>query len=162
MRWPKAPLAGAALRLVPVAGCAFALSACGGGGESSGSSATTTAPSTAAVVAAGLEPPSGCYVTVFLAEDVTKADIARVQQRLLTNRVVTAVSFVSKDLELRRFALENPKAAKGMHVNPFADRFEVIPRTNGGVFTIVGDFATGGGPITNVKPSFACRGTVGG
>jgi hypothetical protein len=144
----------APLRLVPVAGCALALAACGGGGGSSGSSTTTR--STAAVVVAGLEPPSGCYITVFLAEDVTKADIGRVQQRLLTNRVVTAVSYVSKDLELRRFALTNPKAAKGMHVNPFADRFEVIPRTSGAVFTIVGDFATRGGPITNVKPSVGC------
>jgi hypothetical protein len=142
-------------RLVPVAGCALALTACGGGGGPSG--ASTTTPSTAALVAAGLEPPSGCYVTVFLSEDVTKADIAGVQRRLLLNRVVTEVSFVSKDLELRRFALRNPKAAKGMHVNPFADRFEVVPRTNGAVFTIVGDFATRGGPITNVKPSVGCR-----
>ena len=147
--------------LAPVACCALALTACGGGGGGS-SGSTTTAPSTAAVVAAGLEPPSGCYVTVFLAEDVTKADIQQVQQRLLTNRVVTAVSFVSKGLELRRFALENPKAAKGMHVNPFGDRFEVIPRTNGGVVVIVGDFAARGGPITNVKPSIACSGTIGG
>ena len=57
---------------------------------------------------------------------------------------------------LRRFALANPRAAKGMHVNPFADRFEVVPRTHGSVFTIVGDFATRGGPITNVKPSDLC------
>jgi hypothetical protein len=145
MRW---------LRLVPVAGCALALAGCGGDGGSSGT--TTSAPSTAALVVAGLEPLAGCYVTVFLAEDVTKADIASVQKRLLSIRVITQVSFVSKALALRRFALRNPKAAKGMHVNPFADRFEVVPRTNGSVFTIVGDFATRGGPITNVKPSEGC------
>jgi FtsX extracellular domain len=148
MRW---------LRLVPVAGGALALGACGGGGGGSGTpGTTTTVHSSAALVAAGLEPPAGCYVTVFLAEDVSKADIASVQRRLLADRVITQVSYVSKGLELRRYALSNPKAAKGMHVNPFADRFEVVPRTNGGVFTIVGDFATRGGPITNVKPSEGC------
>jgi len=147
------------LWLVPVAGTTLALAACGGGGGSSGT--TTSAPPSAALVAAGLEPPSGCYVTVFLAEDVSKADVASVQNRLLTNRVITEVSFVSKALELRRFALTHPKAAKGMHVNPFADRFEVVPRTSCGVFTIVGDFATRGGPITNVKPSETCSAGAG-
>src|SRR5690348_6851081 len=143
------------LLVVPVAGSALALAACGGGHGGSPGTTTFVAPS-AALVAAGLEPPSGCYVTVFLAEDVTRGDVASVQQRLLTNRVITEVSFVSKALELRRFALTNPKAAKGMHVNPFADRFEVVPRTAGAVFAIVGDFAARGGPITNVKPSESC------
>jgi cell division protein FtsX len=150
MRW---------LLVVTVAGSALALAACGGNGGSSGT--TTSAAPSAALVAAGLEPPSGCYVTVFLAEDVTKADVASVQQRLLANRVITEVSFVSKALELRRFALANPKAARGMHVNPFADRFEVVPRTAGAVFSIIGDFATRGGPITNVKPSRTCRAGTG-
>src|SRR5438067_4204163 len=146
------------LRLVPVAGCALVMAACGGGG----SSGTTTAQALgAALVVAGLEPPSGCYVTVFLAEDVTRADIASVQQRLLANRVITQVSYVSKDLELRRFALTNPKAAKAMHVNPFADRFEVVPRTNGSVFAIVGDFAARGRPLTDVTPSGGCPGGPG-
>jgi FtsX extracellular domain len=152
MRW---------LRLVSVAVGALALAACGGGSGRRTSGTTTSAHSSAALVVAGLEPPSGCYVTVFLAEDVTKAEIATVQNRLLENRVVTEVSYVSKALELRRFALANPKAAKGMHVNPFADRFEVVPRTNTSVFSIVGDFATRGGPITNVKPSGLCAAGVG-
>jgi len=143
------------LLVVPVAGSALALAACGGHGGSPGTS--TSVASSAALVAAGLEPPSGCYVTVFLAEDVTKPDVASVQQRLLANRNVTEVSFVSKGLELRRFALTNPKAAKGMHVNPFADRFEVVPRSAVAVFSIIGDFATRGGPITNVKPSQGCQ-----
>jgi hypothetical protein len=151
MRW---------LRLVPVAGSALALTACGGGGGGA-SGETTTVGSTAALVVAGLEPPAGCYVTVFLAEDVSKADVDSVQKRLLANRVVVQVSYVSKALELRRFALSNPKAARGMHVNPFADRFEVVPRTNGSVFSIIGDFATQGGPITNVKPSDTCDGGPG-
>ena len=141
--------------LVPAAGCMLVLAACGGGG--SGGASTVTEPN-AALVVAGLEPPSGCYVTVFLAEAVTRAQVDALQKRLLANRAVTEVSFVSKELELRRFALVNPKAAKGMHVNPFADRFEVVPRTRGGVFAIVGDFAARGGPITNVKPSKTCSG----
>jgi hypothetical protein len=138
--------------LVPVAACVLALAACGGGSQGE----TTTTATRAAVVAAGLEPPSGCYVTVFLAEDVSPAQIRAVQRRLLANRAATQVSFVSRELELRRFRLTNPKAAKGMHVNPFADRFEVVPRTRGGVFAIVGDFARRGGPITNAKPSVGC------
>jgi len=142
MRW---------LWLVPVAGCAAVLAACGGGGGSSG---TTT--SRAAVAAAGLEPPSSCYVIVFLAEDVTKADIAGVRRRLLANRAVTQVSYVSKELELRRFGRLNPEAAKQMAANPFADRFEVVPRTPRGIFAIVGDFAIRGGPIMNAKPSKTC------
>jgi cell division protein FtsX len=150
MRW---------LWVVPVAGSALALAACGGNGEPPGT--TTAAATNGVLVAAGLEPPSGCYVTVFLSEAVTKADIAGVQERLLANRVITEVSFVSKGLELRRFALSNPKAAKGMHVNPFADRFEVVPRSPTAVFAIVGDFATRGGPITNVKPSQGCRAGIG-
>ena len=152
MRW---------LRLVPVGGCALALAGCGGDGGGASGTTTSTTPAIAALVVAGLEPPSGCYVTVFLAEDVTKGDIASVQKRLLANRVITQVSYVSKGLELRRFALTNPKAAKAMHVNPFADRFEVVPRTNGSVFAIVGDFAARGGPITNVKPSEGCAGGPG-
>jgi hypothetical protein len=141
------------LWLVPVAGCVAVLAACGGGGSSA---TTTTARAGCGPGRGGLEPPSGCYVTVFLAEDVTRADIASVQKRLLATRAVTQVSYVSKELELRRFGLRNPQAAKGMHVNPFADRFEVVPRTRGGVFAIVGDFATRGGPITNVKPNKSC------
>jgi len=142
-----------------VAAGALSLSACGGGSGPSGT--TTSSEPAAALVVAGLEPPSGCYVTVFLAEDVTKAQIARLQKRLLDLRIVTQVSFVSKALALRRFALANPKAAKGMHVNPFADRFEVVPRTTGSVFTIVGDFAARGGPITNAKPSEGCAAGIG-
>jgi hypothetical protein len=147
MRW---------LRLAPVAGCALVLAACGGGDRSTGGTTTITPPPAAALVAAGLDPPSGCYVIVFLAEDATKNEVASVQKRLLANRAVAEVSFVSKELELRRFKLRNPQAARRMHLNPFSDRFEVVPRTRGGIFAIVGDFATRGGPITNVKPARNC------
>ena len=53
--------------------------------------------------------------------------------------------------------LRNQQAAKGMAVNPFADRFEVVPRTRSAVFAIVGDFAVRGEPITNVKPAKTCQ-----
>src|SRR5690242_21481844 len=111
--------------VVAVAGCG------GGGGGTSAPPATTQASPgpQATLVAAGLEPPGGCYVTVFLVEDATKAQVAQVQRKLLAARGVTEVAFVSKELELRRFAVLNPGAAKGMHVNPFADRFEVVPST---------------------------------
>jgi hypothetical protein len=150
-------------KLVPLAGCALLLAGCGGGGGGGGSTtAAETQPAiTASLVAPGLEPPAGCYVTVHLIEDITKQQIADLQQRLLRTKAVTEVAFVSKALEFRRFTLSNPGLARRMHVNPFTDRFEVVPRTNGAVFAIVGDFATNGGPITNVKPSIGCSETVG-
>jgi hypothetical protein len=149
-------------KLVPLAGCALLLAGCGGGGGGGESTTAETQPAiTASLVAPGLEPPAGCYVTVHLVEDITKKQIAELQQRLLTTKAVTQVSFVSKALEFRRFAQSNPGLAKRMHLNPFTDRFEVVPRTNGAVFAIVGDFATNGGPITNVKPSIGCSETVG-
>ena len=145
-------------RLAVLAGCAAAVSGCGGGG---GSTATKpVAAPQAALVAAGLEPPAGCYVTVFLIEDATRAQVAQVQKRLLASKAIEQVSFVSKQLQLRRFAQANPTAAKGMHVNPFSDRFEVVPRTRGGVFAIVSHFALEGGPITNARPSSGCRNRV--
>ncbi len=139
------------LTLLPLC-CALVLAGCGGG--TSGNS--TTNASTATLVTAGLTPPLGCYVTVFLIETVTRTQTLQVQKLLLANRFVAQVSFVSKALELKRFAQTNPVAAKGMHVNPFADRFEVVPHTHGSVFAIIGDFATRGGPITNVTPSAGC------
>ena len=139
-------------RLFPLAGCALALAACGGGTSVN----DTTTGSVATLVTPGLTPPPDCYVTVFLIEDVSKAQIAQVQKLLLANRLITQVSFVPKAFQLKRFAQTNPVVAKGMHVNPFADRFEVVPRTHGSIFAIVGDFATRGGPITNVKPSAGC------
>jgi len=107
-------------------------------------------------VLAGLQPPSGCYVTVFLIEDATRAQIRSVQNRLLANKGVAQVSFVSSGLALERFGKKNPAAAKGMHVNPFSDQFEVVPRSRAAVFSIIGDFATNGGPITNALPSGVC------
>jgi hypothetical protein len=149
-------------RLALLPGCALLLAACGGGGG--GSSPATTArlgANPASLVTAGLEPPAGCYVTVLLVEDITRAQVEQVQNRLLATKAVEQVSFVSKSLEFQRFKQTNAKVAKGMHVNPFTDRFEVVPRSNSSVFSIVSDFATKGGPITNVRPSVGCSTTVG-
>jgi len=142
--------------LIAFAGCALAagLAGCGGGGAAPGE----TRPASAALVVAGLEPPGGCYVTVFLVEDATKAQIAQVRRQLLASTAVVQVSFVSKELQLRRFAHLNPATARRMHVNPFTDRFEIVPRSRGSALAIVGDFAINGGPITNAKPSTGCSG----
>ena len=139
-------------KLAPLTVAALALTACGGG--TSGNSTSTAA--TATLVTAGLTPPAGCYLTVFLIETVTRTQTLKVQRQLLANRLVTQVSFVPKALELRRFAQTHPLAAQGFAVNPFTDRFEVVPRTHGSMFSIIGDFATHGGPITNVTPNAAC------
>lgn len=138
--------------LVPLALSLFILTACGGG--RSGSSAPDE--SRATLVTAGMSPPAGCYLTVFLIEDVTSKQILQVQRQLLANPQVTQISFVSRALALRRFAQAHPATAKGFVYNPFADQFEVVPRTNGGMFAIIAHFATHGGPITNVKPSSPC------
>ena len=138
-------------KLVPLAG-ALVLAACGGG--TSGNSTSTG--STATLVTAGLTPPAGCYLTVFLIEAVTRTQTLQVQKQLLANRLITQVSFVPKALELKRFAQKHPLAAQGFAVNPFTDRFEVVPRTHGSMFSIIGGFATHGGPITNVTPNAAC------
>ena len=140
-------------RLVPLAVVVLCLTACGGGGTSAN---TTTTRSAATLVTARLTPPSGCYLTVFLTETVTRAQTLRLQNRLLANRLITQVSFVPKALELRRFAQKHPLAAQGFVVNPFTDRFEVVPRTHGSMFSIISGFATHGGPITNVTPTAAC------
>jgi hypothetical protein len=137
--------------LLPLAMVVLVLPACGGG-----TPASTTTTSKGTLVTAGLTPPAGCYLTVFLIETVTKTQTLHVQNQLLGNRLITQVSFVSKALELRRFAVKHPLAAQGFAVNPFTDRFEVVPRTHGSMFAIIGGFATHGGPITNVTPAAAC------
>ncbi len=138
-------------RLVPLALFMLVLAACGG---SSGGS--TTADSTATLVTAGMTPPAGCYLTVFLIEDVTRKQVLQVQRQLLANRFITQIAYVPRALELRRFVKTHPIVAKGMLFNPFSDRFEVVLRSRSGMFSVIGIFATHGGPITNVKPSAAC------
>jgi cell division protein FtsX len=137
--------------LLALAMVVLVLPACGGG-----TTGSTTTTSKATLVTAGLTPPAGCYLTVFLIETVTKTQTLRVRNQLLANRLITQVSFVSKALGLRRFAQKHPLAAQGFAVNPFTDRFEVVPRTHGSMFAIIGEFATHGGPITNVTPAAAC------
>jgi FtsX extracellular domain len=139
--------------LLPLAVVALVLTGCGGSGTPGASTATG---SQATLVTAGLTPPAGCYLTVFLIESVSKSQTLHVQSQLLANRLITQVSFVPKALELRRFAQTHPLAAQGFAVNPFTDRFEVVPRTHGSMFAIISGFATHGGPITNVTPNAAC------
>jgi len=138
-------------RLAPFALFMLVLAACGG---SSGGSTTTE--KTATLVTPGLTPPTGCYLTVFLIEDVTRKQVLQVQKQLLANRFITRIAYVPRALALKRFVKTHPIVAKGMLFNPFSDRFEVLLRTRSGIFSVIGIFATHGGPITNVKPSAAC------
>jgi hypothetical protein len=142
-----------------LASCCAAAAAAGCGGGTGSQPATPSAPAAqATLVVAGLEPPGGCYVTVFLVDGATAAQVAEVQQRLLAARGVTEVAFVSRELELRRFKALNPGAAKRMRANRFAGRFEVVPSARAGVRAIVGDVAANRGPVRNVKPSTGCSG----
>jgi hypothetical protein len=114
--------------LLPLAVAALVATGCGGSKPAAG----TSTGSQATLVTAGLTPPAGCYLTVFLIESVTKTQTLHVQSQLLSNRLITQVSFVPKALELRRFAQTHPLAAQGFAVNPFTDRFEVVPRARTG------------------------------
>jgi hypothetical protein len=66
-------------------------------------------------------------VTVFLAEDVTRADIASVQKRLLATRAVTQDLVRLEGARAPPLRPAEPAGGQGDHVNPFADRFEVVP-----------------------------------
>src|SRR5581483_11791318 len=134
-------------RLGPLV-CVLAVAGCGGG-SSSAPPSTTSPAANARLVIAGLQPPAGCYLTVFLVEGATKAQVASVQNRLLANKAVSEIAYVSRGLAMERFVRTKPKVAKRIHVNPFSDQFEVVPRSRGTVIAIVADFATNGGPITN-------------
>lgn len=145
------------MRWLPLLGaCVLTLAGCGGSGTPGNPAAPPVPHPKTRVALAGLQPPSGCYVTVFLIAGATKAQIATVEHRLLANKGVGQVSFVSRGLALERFGKNNPAAAKQMHVNPFSDQFEVVPRTLEALFLIIGDFATNGGPITNALPEGTC------
>jgi len=140
------------LRLIPLGLSLLVLAACGGG--SAGSSTTTDAA--AKLVTPGLTPPKGCFLTVFLLEDVTGKQRLRLQRQLLANPLITEVSYVPRGLELRRFAKRHPLIARGMLFNPFSDRFEVVLRTHDAMFPVIAAFAKHGGPTLNVRPSTAC------
>ena len=143
-------------RLALVAAAA-ALLCPGCGGESSSADATTsTAGPRARIVQAKLAQPAGCFVTVFLSESVTPTQKRHVELLLLSNRRIVEISFVSKKLALRRFARTKPKIAANMHVNPFSDRFEVVPGTRVDVFAIMTDFAAGVDGVTNVRAGALC------
>jgi hypothetical protein len=132
------------------------LAGCGGGTSSATDDGTTTTASRARLVPATLAGPQGCFLTVFLSEGVSPAQRREVEALLLGSRRVREVSFVSKELALRRFARQQPDVAKNMHVNPFPDRYEVVPGTRIDVFAIITQFASGVDGITNVRASAAC------
>ena len=143
--------------LVPLCLCAFVLAACGGG--SGGGATTTNEQVSRATFAVGkLKPPAGCYVTVYMVENATGTQLRSMKRRLVGNRLVATVYYVSKELELRRFKKADPAAARLLAFNPFADRFEVVTHTHGAAFAIIGDLARHPGPITNAVPSKGCAG----
>jgi cell division protein FtsX len=131
----------------------FTLLLAGCGGGDSGETTTSATPR-AKLVAARVAKPKGCFLTVFLSESHTGAQKDQVELLLLTNRGVREVAFVSKELALKRFTLEQPDVT--IFVNPFSDSFEVVPATRGSVFSIITDFAAGVDGVTNVKASPAC------
>src|SRR5262245_63577313 len=76
------------------------LTACGVSGGGSAEATTTESSANARVVKAGLKQPRGCFLTVFLAHDVTPKQKNGVQTLMVTSKRVSAVSFVSKELAL--------------------------------------------------------------
>jgi FtsX-like permease family protein len=142
--------------LVAATAAGALLAGCGGGDSTADEATTSTAARTANLVKAGMAPPRGCYVTVFLSENVTAAQREHVQGRLLSNPRVLEVAFVPKKLSLRRFARANPLIAAGMRLNLFPDKFEARLISRLSALTVVTDFAAGVDGITNAKASAAC------
>jgi hypothetical protein len=131
-----------------VAGC--------GGSEGAGPEPPTTTAQGARLVKAGLRKPAGCFVTVFLREDVTPAQRGDVQAMLLASKRVLTVAFVSKPLSLERLAQTQPDYARSLRTNPFPPQFEVVPRTRIDVFGLIADFSAGVDGVTNVRASRPC------
>jgi hypothetical protein len=148
-------------RLGPAAAVAgLLLSGCGGSESASTEATTTTAVSAAKLVKAGLRPPAGCYLTIYLGETVSVAEKQNVESLMLTSKRVESVSFVSKGLALKRFAQSKPVLARRMRVNLFPDTFEVVPHTRLDVAPIIVDFSAGVAGVTNVRASRPCAQTA--
>jgi hypothetical protein len=144
-------------RLAPVAAVgALLLAGCGGGSEAGETTTTTTSAPRAKVVRATIAQPSGCFLTVFLSEGVTPVQRQDVEMLLVSNRRVRVIAFVPKTLALRRFARAQPDLARTMSVNPFTDRFEVVPGARIDVYSIITQFASGVDGVTNVRASAPC------
>jgi hypothetical protein len=146
-------------RLAPVAVViALLLAGCGGsgGGDASDEKATTDAEPAARLVKAGLRAPAGCFITVFLREDVTPAQKREVQLLMLSSGRIATVAFVSKALSLERLRAVRPKVARSLRVNPYPPQFEVVPRSKLHVFAIITDLAAGIEGVTNARASRPC------
>ena len=140
---------------------AFAGLLAAGCGGSSGASEeeTTAAAEPARLVKAGLRPPTGCFLTVYLGETATAAQRGRVQSLMLSSDGVATVAYVRKALALKRLAQRKPDVARGMRLNLFPNTFEVVPRTRLDVYSIIAGFAAGVPGVTNVRASVPCGST---
>ena len=147
-------------RLAPAAAVsALLLAGCGGSegkGDASEEPATTDEAPAAKVVKAGLRAPAGCFITVFLREDVTPAQKRAFQSRMLSSKGVATVAFVSKALSLERLRSRKPAVARSIRVNPYPPQFEVVPRSTFNVSAIITDLASGIGGVTNARASRPC------
>jgi cell division protein FtsX len=132
------------------------LAGCGGSGNGSSGATTTESTANARVVKAGLKPPAGCYLTVFLSDDATAGQRNGVQRLMVTSKRVASVSYVSKELAMKRFAKRKPEIARRMHTNLFPNSFEVVPRSRLDVYPIILDFAAGVPGVENVRASTPC------
>jgi cell division protein FtsX len=141
-------------RVRPVAAlAALILAGCG----ASTTETTDTTPR-ATLVQATLREPSGCFVSVYVADEASDRQVARVRRILLGNTRVRTVAFVSKELALRRLAQIEPEFVRdlGNH-NPLPARFEVVPLLRADVFGIISVFTQGVPGILNVRASTPCR-----
>ena len=132
---------------------------CGGSSGAPEEETTTAAAEPARLVKAGLRPPTGCFLTVYLGETATAAQRRRAQSLMLSSDGVATVAYVRKALALKRLAQRKPDVARGMRLNLFPNTFEVVPRTRLGVFSIIAGFAAGVPGVTNVRASVPCGST---
>jgi hypothetical protein len=147
-------------KLATVLAAVAGLLASGCGGSSGASEeTTTTAAEPARVVKAGLRPPAGCFLTVYLGEPASVPQRRQVQSLMLSSDGVETVAYVPKALALKRLAQRKPDVARGMRLNLFPNTFEVVPRTRLDVYSIIAGFAAGVPGVTNVRASVPCGST---
>ncbi len=84
-------------------------------------------PITQATTGAANEVRGKVLVDVYLKRDATKADAARVDQRLARTPYVGKVDFVSKEVAYAQERKRNPEAYELLGSNPLPDTYRVTP-----------------------------------
>ena len=94
-------------------------------------------PIVQATTGAANEVRGKVLVNVYLQNDSTPADVARVRASLLADQDVRNVQFVSKEEAYRQEAEQNPEAYRLLGSNPLPDTLRVTPKNADDVLALV-------------------------